>query len=203
MKKIAYLLCLLALLSFQAKAQNSSESGRVRFGPVVGMNISTTNLSASHAPVIGFNAGALVSYGLDSGMYLQSGLIFSQKGVKWTYDGDRCNPGYIDLPINFGYEYAFDENFSIIGEAGLYAGVGVSGKYRDGYGNSWNYWKTEFSTGYPNRFELGIGVSVGVEMFRGLQVRLGYNTGLTRMARGSNSARSFDTFTIGVAYMFL
>ena len=203
MKKIFSLLCVLALLSFQTNAQNSSESGRFRVGPVVAMNISTTNLSASHAPVIGFNAGAQVTYGLGSGMYLQSGLLFAQKGVKWTYDGDRCNPGYIDLPINFGYEYAFNENFSIFGEAGLYAGVGVSGNFRNGEGYKWNYWKTEFTTGYPNRFELGIGVSLGVEFLKGLQVRLGYNAGLTRMAKGSNSARSFDTFTIGVAYMFL
>lgn len=204
MKKFfASALCALCLFAVQAEAQNSSESGRFRIGPAVDMSISNTNLSASHAPVIGFNAGALVSYGLGSGMYLQSGLLFSQKGVKWTSDGDRCNPGYIDLPINFGYEYAFNENISIFAEAGLYMGVGVSGSYRTGYGEKWNYWKTDFTTGNPNRFELGVGFHAGVEIFRGLQFRLGYNLGLTKMAKGSNSARSFDTFTIGVAYMFL
>lgn len=204
MKKIALALSVLCVFAFQLNAQNSSESGRLRFGPVLDMNISTTNLSAAHAPVVGFNAGALVSYGLGSGMYLQSGLLFAQKGVKWTYDGDYCYPGYIDLPINFGYEYAFNENISIFAEAGIYAGVGVSGKYRDGDGYRWDYWDITFlDGGKPNRFEFGIGLHAGVEVLRGLQVRLGYNIGLTKMASSSNSARSFDTFTIGVAYMFL
>lgn len=204
MKKIfATALCALCLITVQANAQNASESGRFRIGPKAALGLSTTNLSASHGPVFSFDAGVQVSYGLGSGMFLESGLLFAQKGVKWTWDGDRVTPGYIDLPINFGYEYAFNENFSIFAEAGLYLGVGVSGRYRQGDGDWWNYWNTDFAGYRPNRFEMGVGAVIGVEMFRGLQVRLNYNAGLTKMAKTPNSARSFDTVTLGVAYMFL
>ncbi|MBQ7269848.1 MAG: PorT family protein [Bacteroidales bacterium] len=205
MKKIfASALCALCLITVQANAQNASESGRFRIGPKAALGFSTTNLSASHGPVFSYDAGVQVSYGLGHGMFLESGLLYAQKGVKWTWDGDRATPGYIDLPLNFGYEYAFNENFSIFAEAGLYLGVGVSGTYRQGDGYKWNYWNTDFSGGYkPNRFEMGIGTVIGVEIFRGLQIRLNYNAGLTRMSNNPNSARSFDTFMLGVAYMFL
>ena len=208
-KSLFAVLCALCLMAFSAQAQNSSEPERFRVGPTAVLALSTTNLAASHAAVFGFNLGALATYGLGSGMYVESGLLFAGKGVKWTYEGDRCNPIYLDIPVNFGYEIPVGEGINAFAEAGLYFGFGIGGKmYDGGTGRSWSYWNTTwenswYSGGTTNRFELGVGLALGVEIFNGLQIRLGYNAGLTKINTLSNSARSYDTYTLGVAWMFL
>lgn len=199
MKKLLLSLALGALFCMTLSAQ---EHGEFRFGVTGGANLSNTTLDATHYPIIGYNAGFVVNYGIGDVTYLSSGVKFSQKGVRWT--DSKCTPGYIDIPLHYGYRMELMDGVSVFGEAGLYAGFGITGKMKYDSGYSHSYYETVFSdTQYsPNRFEAGLDAIVGVELFESLQIRLGYEEGLTKMTQARNSAKSFRVVSLGIAYMF-
>lgn len=201
MKRFLFLVSILTSISISLSAQ---DLGELRIGATGGLDISNTNLISHHAPVLGFNAGAIVDIGLGNGLYVATGARFSQRGVRWIDDQEKCNPGYVVLPVCAGYNLDISDGFSVFAEMGGYAGVGVAGKLKYASGDSISYWDVIFSDSKysPNRFEAGVVGVLGIELFYSLQLRIAYEQGLTKISAAPSSARSFNTISIGIAYLF-
>lgn len=201
MKRLLLLASIMTTFTISLSAQ---DLGELRIGAAGGLDISNTNLISHHAPVLGFNAGVIADIGVGNGLYVATGAKFTQRGVRWVDDKEKCNPGYVVLPLCAGYSIDIADGFSVFAEMGGYVGVGVAGRLKYGSGNSISYWDVIFSdTGYsPNRFEAGAVGTLGIELFYSLQLRISYEQGLTKMSAASISARSFNTISIGIAYLF-
>ena len=194
---------LAALLLCGSAVTASAQNEGFRFGATVGMNVSSiTNTSADSR--IGFNIGVRGEYSFSNSLYANAALLFSQKGAKYGveyagYDTKlKANPGYIEIPLHFGYHYDLGNNVGIFLETGPYFAFGVCGKEKIEAGKL-EYKSDFFGDDGANTFDAGWGLRGGVEA-SGFQVHLGYDHGFSKLYDGGNSKNS--NFSIGVSYMF-
>ena len=150
---------------------------------------------------IGFHVGAKAEYNLSENLYGNAGVIFSQKGNKFS-EGDveiTNNPGYIEVPINFGYRYKVSDGISVFGETGPYLAYGICGKSKlevDG-----DELKADFFEDGVNKFDFGWGVKVGVEAAK-FQISVGYEYGITKVFDVDGSSNHNSNLMVSVGYMF-
>lgn len=202
MKKII----IVAIMSIVCMTATAQEKGQFRFGVTGGMNLSTANLDASHSSKIGFHAGFVGEYNFTDDIFLDATLKYSMRGVKdVSVLGYKIewNPGYIELPIHVGYRYAITDAVKVFIGVGPYFAYGITGKIKANDGSDADLYSDEAALvlgGKYNRFEMGIGANAGIEFSR-LQLRVGYDWGLTKMADMNNSAKN-SNFYVGLAYMF-
>ena len=201
----------ISILALATLSMNAQDFKKFRFGPTAGLNVAkATSLDASMT--IGFNVGARAEYNFSDNFYLGAGLLFTQKGYKWKgimQNGAdlKANPYYIEIPINAGYRYNFNDKVSVFGEVGPYIGFGIAGKYKaEGYESAKFFGDegkvmaaTLFAPGVePKRVDFGLGFAAGVEISK-FQVRLGYELGLTNIYTGGCKNRNLY---VGLSYMF-
>ena len=202
MKKLLFV-AVMALFSLAVSAQ---EAGSMRFGVTGGGNISTANLEASHSSKFGFHAGLVGEYNIYENLYINATLKYSMRGVKDVAAAGykfEWNPGYIELPIHVGYRYSFSDEFKGFVDFGPYFAYAVSGKIKANDGSDADLYSDVASRvlgGKYNRFEFGLGGSLGVE-YSGVQLKVGYDFALTKICDVSNSAKNTN-FYFGLAYMF-
>lgn len=205
MKKILTVL-VLALATLTVSAQDFK---KFRFGPTAGLNVAKISKTGADMR-IGFNVGARVEYNFNNTYYLASGLLFTQKGLKGSSSTStlKANPGYIEIPINFGCRYVLNNKLSIFTEAGPYLGFGICGKWKiDNI--SHNFFGDEgsaileFATPYdsPKRFDFGLGFAIGAE-YANFQLRVGYELGLTKVFSGGPDNPQNRNLFVGLSYMF-
>lgn len=98
-------------------------------------------LSADHAEVsdqakIGVKAGAIVSYTTRYGLYVESGLSYSNQRGSTLTDFDNqyktlesvnSKLQYLQLPVTLGYKIRVSKKWAIIPKVGMWAAVGVGG----------------------------------------------------------------------------
>lgn len=191
---------------FVCLTTSAQEAGKMRFGVTAGMNISSANLERSHSSKIGFQAGIIGEYNFTENIFINATARYSMRGVK-NVDVNvgklEWNPGYIEIPIHFGYRWAFTETFKVFAEAGPYAAYAISGKIKANDGSDVGLFSDEAAIvlgGKYNKFEAGVGVNIGIE-FSGIQLKAGYDAALTKMADMSNSAKN-NNISICLAYLF-
>ena len=206
-----------AILALATLSINAQDFKTFRFGPTAGLNVAkATNLNASMA--IGFNVGARAEYNFNDNCYLGGALLFTQKGYKlkefiMLRGADlKANPYYIEIPINAGYRYSFNDKVSVFGEFGPYVAFGIGGKYKaEGYesakffGDEGKVNATALFTGNtyeisPKRVDFGLTFAAGVEISK-FQIRVGYELGLTNVYSGGGSCKNRNLFA-GLSYMF-
>lgn len=162
---------------------------------VAGMNVSNWGGLGSK---VGFHAGARAELALPSladGIYTNTALLFSSKGCKQDY-GDlgkaTTDAYYLELPIHIGYKFSVTDNFAVFGEAGPYVGYGLFGKSKadygdDGYSSSYDEDETSETFDMADRFDVGVGLRVGVEFKRKYSISLGYDWGLINSYNSNDS----------------
>ena len=196
MKKL-FLTLAVACLGLTASAQ---EKGDIRFGVVAGMNVSNiTDMEMDSR--IGFHVGVKAEYNLSENLYGNAGVIFSQKGNKYSEGDDEItnNPGYIEVPINFGYRYKISDGVSVFGETGPYLAYGICGKTKVEYEG--DEAKVDFFEDGVNKFDFGWGVKVGVEASK-FQISVGYEYGITKVYDVDGASNHNSNLMVSVGYMF-
>lgn len=211
-------LIMTALLACGAFTASAQSAGDFRFGVTAGMNVSNlTNCETDSR--IGFHVGVRGDYNFTEKMYLGAGVIFSQKGAKKSEEEEgfkseeKMNPGYLEIPVHFGYRFYKSDNISVFGEVGPYFAFGLCGKGKstetyDGqkHEQKMDFFGDEGKAVTDKRFDAGIGLRVGVE-FSKFQVSLGYEYGFTSLGDtyDSNDKKKSvhnSNFMVGVSYMF-
>ena len=209
MKKIFFLIIVLALGTNNAKAfKYESEEGLTWMG-LFGMNISTLQ-NHPYNTKAGAMMGARADYMLPHahGAYLTAGLDWTMKGGKLshltpvgtgpvqTMDAtSKYNLHYLEIPIRAGFRYNFSESIGVYGEVGPYFAIGVGGRRKmsiDGDGaavraaednNTYKAFVDDVSHENFQRWDAGLGIRVGVEYNEHYNLMFGCDWGLTDMYR--------------------
>lgn len=152
----------------------------------------------------GVNIGAVYQHLFSNGLLLDLGLNLDSKAVKASADDGYAKRTALGLktPIHIGYLYNINNDFAIFATGGTYFTIGLSGEYkvRDIDGDSETLDLYESGNG-DKRFEMGIGMKVGVEFIRHIQVSLGYDYGLTKLNKYGDDLKN-RTINLSVAYIF-
>lgn len=210
MKKFLPLISLLTLI-----ATNSSAQG-LRYGITGAMNISNYiieqgGLSFEPDSRIGFKAGFRMEIDapfITDGFYFDMEALLSSRGAKieqvieGTYMSYTLRPYYLEIPIHLGYQYDLGPNLGFFASFGPYFDIGLFGtnKVFDGVSDAR---PNSFSKSGVRRFDFGLGLRGGTQLFNHYRIYLGYDWGLLDIAKNfTGGTANSRNFYIGMSYMF-
>jgi len=206
----------LLLQSIDSPAQDIEDESRFSVGVKIGINLSNTSLEkksiedSDKKAKAGLIAGISMEYAMTDNFYLQSGLMFTIKGMKlegtsmWIPSGETrwkqtVNMQYLQIPLMAAYKFNISSNTKLFVQAGPYFayGIGGSSKLKNKYYDLGDKEPDEekFST-FGNeglkRFDFGLTGGIGVE-FGDIIVGLSYEHGLIDINQKDNKInRLFD-----------
>ena len=86
----------------------------------------------------GFNAGFAAQAQLSDYFFLQANLLYTTKGYKLNTQNVEISAraDYLQIPIDFMYKYELNDDWRLVGSAGLFFGFGLYGftDFEDHYG---------------------------------------------------------------------
>lgn len=210
MKRFLPLLSLLMLMQAGASAQS------LRYGITGAMNVSNYAIEVggvSYDPEsrIGFKAGfrmELDASFITEGFYFDMEALLSSRGAKieqvveGNYMSNTFRPYYLEIPIHIGYRYDISNNFGIFASFGPYFGIGLFGKNKFFDGTTTT--KVDaFSDDNLKRFDFGLGLKGGVQLFDHYRIFIGYDWGVLDIAKGFDEGTANSrNFYVGASYMF-
>ncbi|PLK45122.1 hypothetical protein C0V77_07770 [Emticicia sp. TH156] len=185
--------------SFDARAQK-----KLSYGVKAGLNLSTSTFTpyaySENNPKAGFQAGITGEYQLQGGIYVQSELMFTTKGV--VYKGEEiwigsANPPttqykntidqlYVQVPIKLAYKLSLKPGMRLFVNGGYYAAYGAGGndKLKSQYIGIDKPEETQtrktFEYSVINRFDHGISTGFGIEYWD-WTVGVNYESGLRNL----------------------
>jgi len=175
-------------------------------------NVNSDNRSLDGGSIqAGLNIGATIGFQLspDYPIYIESGLMYMEKGGKGTYYGTSTTSSsyskkftyslnYLELPVLVKYIYNIDDEFSIQPFAGGYFAVGVAGKMKN-YADRES--RSSFSSDYFKRFDGGLRIGCGFQ-YQVLYGELAYEYGLANIARDEFESAHNGAFMINIGVNF-
>lgn len=210
------LLVISLLVGVVANAQDTP----LTFGVKAGVNLSNFGGDVKDSDAkVGFNVGLTVDYALTQDVFLMSGLEFTTKGAKSSYEEDfevakasvteTVNAMYLQLPIHIGYKFDVSEGLKLNIHAGPYLAYGIGGKAKIKYkgdiaGVDLSQENGEvdfFGKDRAKEFDFGLGLGVGAE-FGKIGVGLGYDLGLVNLSRESDYKITNMNAYLSVGYKF-
>ena len=152
-------------------------SANAQIGVVAGLTSSSTNVEAAVADIKNVNqyhVGITYKIGIDNMLAIQPALIYNMKG---TQLGDIAGlddvdvdykTGYLELPVQVQLGFGIGSIARVYGFAEPFVGYAITNQVQ-GIGDTIKDWDN-----VKNRFEYGVGLGAGVELFRHLQVSVKY-----------------------------
>lgn len=211
MKKGSLLLLCLCLITLATNAQS------FRYGVIGGINLNKpagdTGADGSKVGLLLGAKGELDLPMIAKGTYLDFGLQISAKGYKSSIfmDADNNhvkwerNINYLNIPIHIGYKITCGKALSLFANAGPYMGIGLWGKIK-----SYNNGKETASSSKVfdennglKRLDYGIGVNIGLEYAKHIQLILGHDWGLKDINNYTGAGKYKNkNFSLSIAYLF-
>lgn len=172
---------------------------------------------------IGFHLGVILDLGLSESFYIQPGLFFTTRGMKFKEDSDgdtyetKYHLNYLQLPILASYRFALTDKIKWHVNAGPYLACGLGGKVKwensyDGETEKGDY--KAFGTadedsdeekGGLKRFDAGLSFGTGISINK-VYFGLTYDLGLANIADKKEWGDDFKiknrNFAITVGYNF-
>lgn len=216
MKKFI-LICLFTSLVANISAQ------QLRYGVIGGLNVSMP--SESYDGRVGFNIGAKMEMDapfVGKGVFFDTSLMLSQKGMKNTWGNltygnadtpadieswgsQTLNPTYMQLNVGAGYKFSVCRSVDFFVKGGPYAAVGVFGNNKiteeTALVTKTNHKESVFKNEI-NRFDWGLGLSVGANLFNHYQVSVSHDWGLKDFSKSRLVNAKHRTLYFSLAYMF-
>lgn len=221
MKKLLRFALLIFLVFVYANTQ-----AQVKFGPIVGLNLSTATMEIDGEDwpmdnmLVGYHFGVVSEIPLIKNLSLQPGIIYSLKGYAYRMSLDflgmhwdlkrTINVNYIEIPVNAVYCFGLGPvKISLL--AGPYLAFAVSGVsiFFNETDNKLTHNKMTFGSGendFQKAFDFGVNGGAGVN-FRGLLISGQYGFGLANIAsessvKSSNSIVKNRVIGISLSYLF-
>ena len=203
--KLSLVIALLGMVSLVG-AQNASFSikGGLNMSNFYGDELSDKNMKT------GFHIGVGADFEFAPNMAIQSGLLFTSKGAKYTYSSAELNvnANYLQLPVHFAYKIDVMPGTRVVLHAGPYVAYGIGGKSKATLGGNNLYevdtFKDDSSINAFNglkRFDAGLGLGVGAEFGR-ILLDLGWDMGLINISRINNADLKTQNAYLSVGYKF-
>lgn len=154
----------------------------------------------------GLNVGLIIGFQLSpmSPVYLESGLVYTEKGGKGRIDGAKFtyDLNYLELPIIAKYKYYVDDDLSIQPFGGAYIAYGVGGKVKNfGHTKEDRATYSSFSEDFFKRFDGGLRIGCGME-FQMLYVEMSYDFGLANICHSDFDSSHTGCFNINCGVNF-
>jgi hypothetical protein len=162
---------------------------------------------------LGFHGGIVFEVGLTDAIFFGSGIIFSQKGTKFSYTDEDFDDesysgftliNYLEVPINLLYKADLG-GAKLVFEAGPYLGYAINGKEQIDYednGTSFSFSEDiEFGNeeDQVKRIDYGINVGVGLE-FSSFKVGAQYGLGLANLTNYEDSTMKNQVIGVSFGY---
>lgn len=195
-----------------AVAEEKGKPSRFRFGVIGGINLSGNedNLVRNFA---GIKIGGRAEFRLSKHFFLDASLTLAGKGERKESNLYSINDDlsvvryyvdrkayYLELPVHIGFKVKIAKPVSLFITLGPYIGYGLFGKDKDtrdsGYTNLYKKGRES------RRFDYGIGVKVGAELFNKIHLSVGYDIGFPNY-RGRFNTNDYNwIMPITIGYMF-
>lgn len=211
MKRIITCIMVIAL-AIPTFAQFESNKSRSRYnhndteryyGIRLGLNIASISSDASEFDTdsrTGLAIGGVYGIQLsrNTPLWLEAGLIYSEKGGKTHIDNDKVTYrlSYLQLPIVVKYSIDVDDDFFVQPFFGGYLALGLGGKAKN-YGERESY--DIFDD--MNRFDGGLRLGCGAE-YRMMYAEIGYDLGLANIAQDDFDAARTRCLFINIGVNF-
>lgn len=197
MKTKLIAVCILSLALINANAQ--------RLGIKAGVSLAKgtyeyTNASFSTENLTGFHAGLIGEVPLSDNVFINTGALFSMKGTKLNVLGIGVDfsVNYVEIPLNLAYKYDLGP-VKLFGQAGPYAGVGISAKMKGGGEEE----TLDFGSDSDQikRIDYGVNFGAGVEI-RKLILGVNYGLGLANMSNDPDETVKNGVLSISAGLWF-
>ncbi len=193
--KIFYAIAFILVVQV-VNAQTFGIKGGLNFA---NMSITSSGITVSPKSVTEFHVGPIADFQLKNDFSLNTGLLYSVKGFKFSMDSETATEtlNYLEIPINLAYKFPIKDNSKFFIQAGPYLAYAISGKDKVGSESM----DVEFGTGGNKRFDSGLGFGAGIE-FGSIVASLNYQLGLANVIDVEGSEAKNKVFQISLAYMF-
>ena len=150
-------------------------SANAQFGVVAGLTSSSTNLESAIADVKNVNmyhVGVTYKIGIGNMLAVQPALIYNVKGSRLDalagVEDINFKTGYLELPVQVQLGFGVGSLARVYGFAEPFVGLAITNKTKFGeiVDKGWD--------NLAQKFEYGVGLGAGVELFRHLQVSVKY-----------------------------
>lgn len=200
--KLSLVIALLGMVSLVG-AQNTSFSikGGLNMSNFYGDELSDKNMKT------GFHIGVGADFEFAPNMAIQSGLLFTSKGAKYTTDlvstELNANANFLQLPLHFAYKIDVMPGTRVVLHAGPYVAYGIGGKTSAGNVEVDTFKDDAFLDVLNGLkpFDAGIGLGVGAE-FGSILLDLGWDMGLTNLSRVSGYDVKTQNAYLSVGFKF-
>ena len=200
--KLSLVIALLGMVSLVG-AQNTSFSikGGLNMSNFYGDELSDKNMKT------GFHIGVGADFEFAPNMAIQSGLLFTSKGAKYTTDlvstELNANANFLQLPLHFAYKIDVMPGTRVVLHAGPYVAYGIGGKTSAGNVEVDTFKDDAFLDVLNGLkpFDAGIGLGVGAE-FGSILLDLGWDMGLTNLSRVNGYDVKTQNAYLSVGYKF-
>lgn len=155
---------------------------------------------------VGLNIGAVVGFPLSDStpLFLESGLMYAEKGYKLTKDGAdvKGSLSYLELPIVFKYAYEINEKFALQPFFGGYFSYGLGGKTKD-FNSKVSDDSFGHSTVFPGfrRFDAGFRFGAGAQ-YDLFYMEIGYDLGLANVGHSEYDTIRNGAFVVNFGVNF-
>lgn len=203
MKKTIFCVALVATLFLAIPA-----NAQFKFGPKVGVNISSLSLGGDPADnfksnnITSFTGGLMAEFMVPViGVGIDASVMYTRKGsdLKNLVDNstEKQHTDYVEIPINLKYKFSLPVVGSVLAPF-IYAGPSFAFRVGDNFAEQYK----------AKSFETAINVGVGVELFNHLQIAGQYGWGLGKtmefesdMLKSALNGKS-RAWTVTAAYLF-
>lgn len=205
-----------------AAATISTASAQMRFGPEVGLNLTSIQTkvdgtSDNSDMKIGARFGAVADIPMTANLYLRPGIQFSMMGGKkevkedffgttYTYTS-TVTLNYIQVPVNILYKFGEEGGGRFYVGLTPYLGFGISGTAKVKFEGESESEKIKFGSGDDadvKAMDFGAGLKLGYELPMGLYFDVAFLQGLSNNVPKGDSDHKMTNrnITIGIGYLF-
>lgn len=147
----------------------------------------------------GIYAGFDYDYSLDNSLYLNPGVYFDFIDYN-VYGNLHGTAFYVRVPIHLKYMYTLDNALTVFATAGPSLTYALGGKIK--YHEGGIAYSENFFDEYDQRFDIPLGLEVGLNINRLYKVVVGYDFGLLNQAKDDDYKLVKNMFHVGLGYNF-
>lgn len=198
LKFLLVIFCLFVAISVQAQ---------IKFGPKIGLNLSTMTLKQSGISYdsktrAGLHLGLIGEMPLQNNFNIQTGFFFSMKGSKFSGSSSdlTISPNYLEIPVNALYKYELG-SAKLLLFAGPYFAYGIGGKIKVNSESE----DIKFGSGDNNNmkaFDMGLNFGAGIEI-SDFQITAQYGLGLANLASVTTNDEKMKNRVFGISIAYL
>lgn len=194
---------------FIAMTMTMFATSPIKFGVIAGFNSNKTDNEDVNSG--GSTFGVLTEIPVLNNLYICPGIQVTQKTSALSYktyrntyelNGEKAVIRYLEIPLNVKFKFNTNTSVPLFIAAGPTFSYGLKGIVKNDKWESVNVYTNDTAFDL-NRFDFGFGGSVGAELFKHVQISLGYNMGTASVSKLDCNLKSKNrTSTLSVAYVF-